>query len=42
MSAAMIRLREFEKLRIIPEDLKRKPAQKEAGSAEPLSQSGTD
>ncbi len=42
MSAAMFRLREFEKLRIIPEDLKRKPAQKEAGSAEPLSQSGTD
>jgi hypothetical protein len=42
MSVAMIRLREFEELRIIPEDLKRKPAQKEAGSAEPRSQSGTD
>ena len=33
MSVAMIRLREFEKLGIIPKDLKRKPAQKESGSS---------
>jgi hypothetical protein len=33
MSVAMIRLREFENLGIIPEDLKRKPAQKESGSS---------
>jgi hypothetical protein len=42
MSVAMIRLREFENLGIIPEDLKRKPAQKESGSAEPRSRSGTE
>ena len=32
LSVAMIRLREFEKLGIIPEDLKRKPARKDSGS----------
>jgi hypothetical protein len=37
MSVAMIRLREFEKLGIIPEDLKRKPARKESGSSAPKS-----
>ncbi len=42
MSVAMIRLREFENLGLMPEDLKRKPAQKEAGSAEPRSRSATD
>ena len=42
MSLAMIRLREFENLGIIPGDLKTKPAQKEAGSAESRSLSGTD
>ena len=42
MSVAMIRLREFENLGIIPGDLKRKPAQKEAGSTESRSRSGTD
>jgi hypothetical protein len=39
MSVAMIRLREFEKLGIIPEDLKRKTAQKEGVA--PQTRSGT-
>jgi hypothetical protein len=37
LSVAMIRLREFEKLGIIPGDLKRKPLRKESGSSGPKS-----
>jgi len=41
MIAAMIRLREFENRGIVPEDLKKKPAQKDSGSVGPQSRSGS-
>jgi hypothetical protein len=40
MSVAMIRLREFENRGIVPEDLKRKPAQKQGGGRQARSGSG--
>ena len=40
MIAAMVRLSDYEILGIIPEDLKRKPAQKEAGIPQTRSGSG--
>jgi len=40
MIAAMVRLRDYESLGIIPEDLKRKPAQKESAAPQIRSGSG--
>jgi len=40
MIAAMVRLRDYEILGIIPEDLKRKPAQKESAAPQIRSGSG--
>ena len=40
MSVAMIRLREFENRGIVPEDLKKKPAQKQGGERQARSGSG--
>src|SRR6266853_982912 len=40
MIVAMIRLREFENRGIVPEDLKRKPAQKQGGGRQARSGSG--
>jgi hypothetical protein len=41
LSVAMMRLREFEELGIIPEDLKRRTAKKENGSSGPKSLCGS-
>lgn len=40
MSVAMIQLREFENRGIVPEDLKKKPAQKQGGERQARSGSG--
>jgi|SRR6266851_5631607 len=42
MIAAMIRLREFQNRGIVPEDLQKKPAQKESGFIGPKAVSGSD